>query len=426
MKKPLNIAFMIDGFPVISETFILNQITGLIDLGHRVEIFPRYKTDPEVIHADILQYKLFDKTHYVDDIVPINKFGKISKAIGLFFRYFLKNPWLILKSLNIFKYKRDVLNLRYFFYTIYFLDKDVIHCHFGTNGKDYLFLKDIFGAKVKYITSFHGYDLTKSAYFQNGTYKDLFELGDLFLPISQTWKNKLVSLGCCRESIFVHHMGIDLNKFTYREQQTRDGEIHILTVARLVEKKGLEYSIRAVAKISNRYPQIQYTIAGDGPLDKRLEELIGELGMRDRIHLAGPLSSDHVSALMEKAHIYILASVTAQDGDREGIPVSLMEAMAAGRPVISTRHSGIPELVQDGISGFLVPEKDVDGLAGKCEYLISHPQRCAEMGRLGRKFVEKNFEISRLNQRLIELYVQPLNMLSKSKSEKCNEHRLSY
>ncbi len=413
MKKQLNIAFMIDGFPVISETFILNQITGLIDLGHHVEIFPRYKTDPEVIHADILQYKLLDKTHYIDEIMPLTRFQKIAKAAGLFLTHFWKDPLPILKSLNIFKYKRGALNLRYFLYTIHFLDKDVIHCHFGTNGKDYLFLKDIFGAKVKYITSFHGYDLTKSAYLKNGTYKDLFVLGDLFLPISQTWKDKLVSLGCCRENIFVHHMGINLNKFAYREKQLHDKEIQVLTVARLVEKKGLVYSIRAVAKIAAGYPHIQYTIAGDGPLRKQLEELTGELGMRDRIHLAGPLSSDHISALMEKTHIYILASVTAQDGDQEGIPVSLMEAMATGLPVISTRHSGIPELVQDGISGFLVPERDVDALAEKCEYLISHPQRRAEMGRVGRKFIEEHFEISKLNGELVELYSSSLKTSDK-------------
>lgn len=413
MKKPLNIAFMIDGFPVISETFILNQITGLIDLGHHVEIFPRYKTNPEVIHADILRYKLFDKTHYTDEIVPMGRLRKTVKAVRLLGTHFCKSPLLILKSLNIFKYKRDALNLRYFLYTIHFLNKDVIHCHFGTNGKDYLFLKDIFGAKVKYITSFHGYDIANPTYFKNGTYNDLFKLGDLFLPISQTWKNKLVSLGCCRENIFVHHMGIDLNKFAYREKQIHDGGIHVLTVARLVEKKGLEYSIRAVAKITDRYPQIQYTIVGDGPLKKQLEELIYELKMAPNIHLAGPLSSDYISELMRMSHIYILASVTAQDGDQEGIPVSLMEAMAAGLPVMSTRHSGIPELVQDGISGFLVPEKNVDGLVSKCEYLISHPERCAEMGRAGRKFVEENFEISKLNRELVELYTRSLETLGK-------------
>ena len=135
--------------------------------------------------------------------------------------------------------------------------------------------------------------------------------------------------------------------------------------------------------------------------------------MENHIHLAGPLPSAEIKELMNKAHIFLLASVTASDGDQEGIPVSLKEAMATGLPVISTRHSGIPELVQDGISGLLVPERDVDALAEKCEYLIQHPQRCMEMGRAGRKFVEENFEISKLNQGLVELYTQSLETLDK-------------
>jgi colanic acid/amylovoran biosynthesis glycosyltransferase len=115
---------------------------------------------------------------------------------------------------------------------------------------------------------------------------------------------------------------------------------------------------------------------------------------------------------MKKTHIYILASVTAQDGNQEGIPVSLMEAMATGLPVISTRHSGIPELVQDGISGFLVPERNVDSLVSKCEYLITHPEQRVEMGRAGREFVEENFNIRKLNRRLLELYLTPYSIVS--------------
>jgi colanic acid/amylovoran biosynthesis glycosyltransferase len=125
------------------------------------------------------------------------------------------------------------------------------------------------------------------------------------------------------------------------------------------------------------------------------------------------LVDDEMRAVYDRAQIFILPCVQAQDHDQEGIPNVLKEAMATGLPVISTRHSGIPELIHDGIFGFLVPERDVDALAEKCEYLISHPRRCVEMGRAGRKFVEENFEISKLNRELGELYTSFLKTSGK-------------
>ena len=186
---------------------------------------------------------------------------------------------------------------------------------------------------------------------------------------------KVTKIGLSPERIHVHYSGIDTVKFAFRERPIDDQEVRIFTVGRLTEKKGMEYSIKAVAKLVTRYPAIQYTIAGEGHLRPQLEQLIRGLGTEKHIHLAGSLPSDEVGKLMYETDIFILASVTAKDGDQEGMPVSLEEAMATGLPVIATRHSGIPELVQDGASGFLVPERDAEALAEKCEYLISHPQR---------------------------------------------------
>ena len=102
-------------------------------------------------------------------------------------------------------------------------------------------------------------------------------------------------------------------------------------------------------------------------------------------------------------------SVTSQNGDCEGIPVAIVEALAWGLPVLSTLHSGIPEVIQDGESGFLVPERDTEALAEKLEYLIEHPELWPEMGRKGRKYVEEHYDIDKLNDRLVEIYQRLLN-----------------
>ena len=118
----------------------------------------------------------------------------------------------------------------------------------------------------------------------------------------------------------------------------------------------------------------------------------------------GALEQDEYLKIYQEARIFVLPSVTASKGDEEGTPVVLMEAQATGLPVISTFHSGIPEVVIHGKSGFLVPEKDVDALAERLEYLIEHPEIWPEMGKEGRKFVEKKYDIKKLNQQLVEIY----------------------
>jgi colanic acid/amylovoran biosynthesis glycosyltransferase len=118
----------------------------------------------------------------------------------------------------------------------------------------------------------------------------------------------------------------------------------------------------------------------------------------------GPINQNECLKLYQEANIFILPSVTSDNEDQEGTPVVLMEAQAMGLPVISTFHSGIPEVVVEGKSGFLVPEKDVDALAEKLEGLIEHPEIWPEMGRYGRKFVEERYDIKKLNQQLVEIY----------------------
>jgi len=403
----MKIAFIVGIFPKLSETFILNQITGLIDLGHDIEIFSIMKPEKEKVHPEVKEYDLLRKTHYL--LPPSNKIKRFVKTTGLICTHIWKHPWIIIKALNIFKLGKKALSLRILFQLIPFFKSkfDIIHCHFGPTGKEFLFLKEVF--KIPYITKFYGYDVSSYVKNDRNAYKKLFEGGDLFLAISNYMRNRLIQLGCSQEKIIVHHMGIDLQKFRFTPRQLpSDGRIKILTIGRLVEKKGLNYSIEAIARAIQKYPNIEYKIVGDGPLRDTLNGLIDELGVQERIKLVGWKDSSEVRALMEEAHIFLLHSVTATNGDMEGIPASLMEAQAVGLPVISTYHSGISELVQDGKSGFLVSEKDVDAFNERLSYLIEHPEEWPRLGRNGRRFVEEKYDNVPLSKKLEDIYTRLL------------------
>lgn len=206
-------------------------------------------------------------------------------------KYIPKRPLVVLRSLNIFKYGRKAASFDLLFRIIPFLNKcpyDIIHCHFGPSGNLGVLLKDVGAIRGKVITAFHGYDL--SSYLEkneNCIYETLFEMGDLFLPISRRWKEKLIKLGCRKEKIFVHRMGIDVGRFGFLQRKIwKNGKISILTVARLIEKKGVQYGIRAVAKVLKHYADVEYRIAGDGPLKRDLIGLINRLNINKNVKVS--------------------------------------------------------------------------------------------------------------------------------------------
>lgn len=406
----MKIAFLVGDFPSLSETFILNQITHIIDKNHTVDIYATRPQPSTVVHPDVQEYQLLDYTHYYPSM-PTHYVHRSWKAVVLIFKGLLNDPALMLRSLNVWQYGKQALSLRLLYAVVPFLKRrptyDVIHCHFGHLGVLGLQLKEVGAIQGKLYTTFHAWDMTE--YLQEAgahAYQPLFGQGDRFLPISQYWQNRLIELGCPADKITVHHMGIDSQKFPFiaRQRPTND-PVRITTVARLVEKKGVEYGIRAIAKLKQTYP-LTYTIIGDGPLRPVLEALITELGVDAIVELLGWQSQDQIIDLLNQTHLLLAPSVTGHKGDQEGIPVALMEAMAMGLPVVSTRYSGIPELVEHDVSGFLLPERDPDAIAQKLTYLIEHPERWISMGKAGRAHVQSHFDIQQLTQHLVALYGQ--------------------
>lgn len=397
----MKIAFIVGGFPTLSETFILNQITGLLDLGHDVQVIAEFNPNEKKVHRDVEKYRLMERTHYS---ISLNKIIRILKAIYLVNFNFHKSPIRILKSLNILKYGKEALSLRLLHILIPFLDKkfDIIHCHFGSNGNIGACLKQI-GVKGKLVTMFHGYDIRLGIKKGGSIYSQLFKFGDCVMANSDyTYKN-LIGLGVNPQKLISHPVGIDMHKFPYRWQSTiveRPDPIIILTVARLVEEKGLQYGIQAISKLLKKNPELhmEYRIIGGGPLEEQLRKLVKELNLDDVVLFLGPMEQEVVIRNMQQAHIFLLSSIA------ETLGVVLMEAQAVGLPIVATSVGSISQVVVDGKSGFLVPEKDVNALAEKLEYLIEHPEIWSEMGTYGRKFVEERYNIKKLNQRLVKIY----------------------
>ena len=183
---------------------------------------------------------------------------------------------------------------------------------------------------------------------------------------------------------------------------------HRVSTGRLVEKKGLEYSIRAIARIMQHHPNIRYTIIGDGPLKPDLQQLIEELALSQQVSLLGWRKQEEVIKILDRSQILVAPSVTAADGNQDAPVNTLKEAMAMGLPVIGTLHGGIPELIEDAVSGFLVPERNPEAISEKLSYLIEHPEIWVPMGQTGRAYVEKHYDMHKLNDELVDIYQQLL------------------
>lgn len=299
------------------------------------------------------------------------------------------------------------LNALYAASLLLHLRPDIVHCQFGSLGPRALLLKNIGSFSAKLITSFRGADTSRYVNDHPGIYDDLFIKGDLFLPVCQALKQRLINLGCDASKINVHHSGIDLAKFKYKKRNidiSRNEIISLLTVVRFVEKKGVTYAIDASSKLHSMSYNIKHIFVGDGELRSELERKIESMGIKDIIQMCGWKTHDEIYQLLSDTHILVAPSITANDGDQEGIPNAIKEAMAMGIPVVSTKHGGIPELVQDGISGFLVDERDSDALANHIMHLIDHPEIWSKMGLTGRKHIEENFDMEKLNNQLVNLY----------------------
>ena len=283
----------------------------------------------------------------------------------------------------------------------------VLHAHFGPDGRPLLPVKRATGLPL--VTTFYGHDVSSFPKRWGGLsrqlYRGLFRDGDAFLVLSEDMRRDLVALGAPEARIVVHHLGIDVGTFAFRPPRRPEaGEaVRFAAVGRIVEKKGFQPLVEAFARARREHP-MHLTIVGEGPLRPQVEELVERNGLHADVSILGRRPHAEVAALMSASDVFVLPSVTSAEGDKEGTPTVLMEAMASGLPAISTRHAGIPEVVRDYETGLLVEERDVDGLARALVTAAGAADRWPEWAEAGRRHVEAEFNSIGQARRLEAIY----------------------
>ncbi|MGB8169685.1 MAG: glycosyltransferase [Chthoniobacteraceae bacterium] len=281
----------------------------------------------------------------------------------------------------------------------------VLHIYFGHIGVHLLPLLEI--ADLPVIVSFHGadaqVDLDKPAHLS--ATKRMLALATLLLVRSQSLAERLIALGADPAKIRLHRTGIPLEEIPFSARQAPpDGAWRCVQACRLIAKKGLATGLRAFAEFVRRYPSATFTIAGEGPMLAELRALATELDVAARVDFPGFLSQEKLRALCAASHLFLHPSERGPDGDQEGVPNSLLEAMASGLPVVATLHGGIPEAVTDGISGRLVAERDHAALAQAMLALAGDSIRYAEMSRAASASVRAHFSRDEQAHVLSECY----------------------
>jgi glycosyltransferase involved in cell wall biosynthesis len=188
-----------------------------------------------------------------------------------------------------------------------------------------------------------------------------------------------------------------------------DGRWRLLQAGRLIEKKGISTTLGAFAEFARRYPESSLTIAGDGPLRASLESLARDLNVGSRVTFTGFLSQPELRTLFYQSHLFLHPSETGADGNQEGVPNSMLEAMASGLPVFATTHGGIPEAIEHGVSGVLVQEGDARALANALVRFAEKPEELQELARNGAAAVAEKFEQGAQARRLEEFYFEAMD-----------------
>ena len=289
----------------------------------------------------------------------------------------------------------------------------VLHSHFGNVGWENLNIAR--KADLKHIVTFYGYDInyipsSDPIWFQR--YKSLFEEVDLILCEGSYMSKSIEKLGCPKDKIKVHHLGISTEEIKFEPRKWNPkNPLRILIAASFAEKKGIPYALEALGRLQHEV-DLEVTIIGDARNAPRTQAekqkilaTINKYDLKSRVRLLGYQPHNVLLKEAYQHHIFISPSITSSDGDTEGgVPVSIIEMAATGMPIVSTTHCDIPEVVLDGVTGFLAKERDVDGLIKNLTYLISHSESWNEMLALGRKHVEQEYNAQKQGFKLAEIY----------------------
>jgi len=399
----LKVCYIVLHIPVPSETFVINEIIALQTHAvgvYTVSLWPSQKCHDELM-ARIKNpvFNLSDEA--VQQRVPGNAF--YSESCSLAASYDI-SPELAAQAALAAEY-------------VLTWGIDHIHAHFATEAALVaLLVSELTGITFSFTA--HAYDVFRlnvaGETYPERRLKLLVEHAAKIITISEYNRKHFLAVTdqACADKLEIVHYGMDLGRFNKLERKAAD-RVTFLSVGRLVEKKGHEYLLRAFKKVLE-ICDVQLRIVGEGDLRPALKALADELGIADKVTFIGAVSSNIVLNEMLHADVFVLHSITGNDGDKEGMPVSIMEACVTGLPVVSTRHAGIPELIIEGVSGFLVEERDCDGFAEAMRTLALSPELREKMGMAGHAVVSENFNILHEAQKLKDIFT---GIIEKSRTQ---------
>jgi colanic acid/amylovoran biosynthesis glycosyltransferase len=406
----MRIAFFVEQFPRLSEAFIASSAGALIEAGHEVDI---YALGGAIAvggqrHPALDRHDLMTRTrtarvnrgwrkrvvHAPRDLVTLTR----------------RHGTTALRALDPAVYGRGAASLRALGQAIMFPARaryDVLHCQFGHLVYDVLAHRKAGFVSGKVVVQFRGFDITQViAHSGADHYARAFQEADGFLANSAFFRDRAVALGCPADRIDIAYTGIELAQFPFAPATppAKGEAVRLASVGRLVEKKGLNYALEAVAALKADGVAVRHVIVGDGPERAALERQADALGLAGEVSFLGALAHAGVAEVLRDSHVFLAPSVTGSDSNADAPINTLKEAMAIGVPVVSTLHGGIPELVTDGVTGFLAPERDSAALAGKLREALAAGPHWPDLTERAHETVTKTFDIARTTSSLLESY----------------------
>ena len=298
----------------------------------------------------------------------------------------------------------------------------LIHAHFAIDA--IYALPYATRLNVPLVTTLHGFDVTRTdksllmscrPALINAALRrqNLQRSGDMFVCVSEHIKRAALLKGYPVEKLTVHYIGTDTKKYVPLDSRDHT-EKYLVHVARLTEKKGTIFLLRALARIVPTNPSIKLKIVGDGPLRGELENEARQLGLSGHVTFLGARPFEETQNLIANAYAVVLPSITASNGDTEGLPMVTKEAGAFGQPLVVTDSGGIAEAVIDGKTGFIVPEKNVEALADRIERLLRDPDMARQIGLNARAHIEENFNVQKQSAKLERIYDEVIRRFQES------------